>query len=185
MLHDSFAPLLSRRVTRLVAAVAVSASLATAGCGSSMKVTTDFDPAADFTDAHTYSWRDGTPLPNPLMGQRVVSAIDNQLRAKGFNRVESGGDLSITYHAAADRSVDVQSFQTGSPYACWGGCMTSTTVTPVTTGTLIVDIVEAKSNRMMWRGTGSDTVGDDPAENEKKINEAVARMFEKFPPKKK
>jgi hypothetical protein len=170
----------ARRADLLLAAVAV---LALGGCSSSMKVSTDYDRAANFAPLKTYSWRVEQQLPNPLNAQRLVDAIDANLKAKGFTKVESGGDITVTYHAATDKSVDVQSFQSGGAYSCWGGCMTSTTVTPVTLGTLIVDLVDTKSNKMLWRGSASDTVSGDPKENEAKINEGVHKMFEKFPPK--
>jgi|RhiMetdeSRZDD1v2_1073273.scaffolds.fasta_scaffold36146_2 uncharacterized protein DUF4136 len=169
---------------------AAALAIALGGCGSSMTVATDYDRAANFTSYKTYSWRKGTPLPNPLMSQRVVAAIDAQMAKKGFTKVDSAAsDVTVTYHAAADKSMDVQTFHSGSAYGCWGGCygssMSSTTVTPVTTGTLIVDIVDSKTNNMLWRGSGSDTVSDNPSENEGKVNEAVSRMFENFPPKQK
>jgi hypothetical protein len=170
----------AHRADFLVAAVAV---LVLGGCASSMKVSTDYDRAANFAPLKTYSWRLEQQLPNPLNAQRLVDAVDANLKAKGFTKVDSGGDVTVTYHAAADKSVDVQSFQSGGAYSCWGGCMTSTTVTPVTLGTLIVDIVETKSNKMLWRGSASDTVSGDPKENEAKIQEGVHKMFEKFPPK--
>jgi hypothetical protein len=171
----------ARRADLLVSALAV---IALGGCsGSSMKVSTDYDRSANFAPLKTYSWRVEQQLPNPLMAQRLVEAIDANLKAKGYTKVESGGDITVTYHAAADKQVDVQSFQSGGPYSCWGGCMTSTTVTPVTVGTLIVDLVDTKTNKMLWRGSASDTVSGDPKENEGKINEGIHRMFEKFPPK--
>ena len=119
------------------------------------------------------------------MEQRVIDAVDAQMKAKGLTRVDSGGDISITYHAAATESMDVQTFSTGSYYGCWGGCMStaSTTVRPVTTGTLIVDMVDTRTNKMLWRGSGTDTVTGEPADSERKINEAVVRMFQAFPPK--
>jgi hypothetical protein len=163
----------------------VAAALVLAGCASSVHVATDFDRGANFTSYKTYSWRDGTKLPNPLMSERLVHAVDAQLATKGLSKVETGGDLTVTYHASAEKSVDVQTFQTGGTYGCWGGCgSTSTSVTPVTHGTIIVDLVDGKSNKMLWRGTASDAVSDNPKENEGKINEGVARMFKEYPPKK-
>jgi len=164
--------------------IAVTA-LVLAGCSSSLKVATDYDRAANFTSYKTYSWRDGTRLSNPLNAERLVTAVDAQLKAKGLNRVDADGDLTVTYHASGEKSVDVQTFQTGGSYGCWGGCgSTSTTVTPVTLGTIIVDLVDTKSNKMLWRGTASDAVSDKPAENAAKINEGIAQMFREYPPKK-
>ena len=60
---------------------------------------------------------------------------------------------------------------------------TSTTVRPVTTGTLVVDLVNAKTNQLMWRGSGSDTITGDPEDTQRTINEVVYRMFAEYPPK--
>ena len=172
-----------RRTRRADVLLAAALALAVTGCGSGMTVATDYDKAANFAPLKTYSWRTGTPLANQLQSQRVINAVDAQLKAKGLTRVDSGGDVTVTYHAAADTQMDVQSFSSGGHYSCWGGCSTSTTVTNVTVGTLIVDLVDPKEDKMLWRGSATDTVSDNPAENEKKINDGVKRMFENFPPK--
>jgi uncharacterized protein DUF4136 len=174
------------RMAHLISALPIVVAFAVSGCSSSaMQVNTDFDRTANFSALKTYSWREGTPIPNPLMSERVVSAVDAQLAAKGLQKVDSAGDMTVTYHAATDQSMEMQTFSTGGYYGCWGGCMgtTSTTVNKVTTGTLIVDLVDTKSNKMLWRGTGSDTVTGDPQDTERKINEVVKRMFGNFPPK--
>jgi hypothetical protein len=172
-------------MARLLGALPIAVAFAVSGCSSSMQVNTDYDKGANFSALKTYSWREGTPIPNPLMSERVVTAVDAQLQAKGLQKVASNGDLSVVYHAATDQTMEMQTFSTGGYYGCWGGCMgsTSTTVNKVTTGTLIVDIVETSSNKMLWRGTGSDTVTGDPQDTERKINEVVKRMFSNFPPK--
>jgi uncharacterized protein DUF4136 len=180
------ARLISRARSALSGALPIAILMAMSACSSSMQVNTDYDRTANFSALKTYSWREGTKLPNPLMNDRLIAAVDAQLMAKGMQRVDSAGDATVTYHAAASETMDVQTFSTGGYYGCWGGCMgtTSTTVRPVTTGTLIVDIVETNSNKMLWRGTGSDTVTGDPQDSERKINEVVKRMFNNFPPKK-
>jgi hypothetical protein len=57
-----------------------------------------------------------------------------------------------------------------------------TTPTRVTTGSIVVDIYDAKDKRMIWRGSGSDTVLPDPEETEAQIREGAEKMFKKFPP---
>jgi hypothetical protein len=171
--------------SRLGWLVPAAALVGLAGCASTASVATDYDRTADFTAPKTYFWREGTKLPNPLMEERIMQAVDANLQEKGLRRVDADGDLTVTYHASAEKSVDIQTFDTGYPYGCWGGCMgtSSTTVRPITTGTLVVDLVDTRTNRLLWRGQGSDTITDDPAETERKIYEIVGRMFAEFPPK--
>ena len=65
----------------------------------------------------------------------------------------------------------------------WGGGMgtTQTTVSSVTRGTLMVDIIDARAKRLIFRGTATDTMSDNPQKNEKKINKAVEKIFNKYP----
>ena len=92
--------------TRLVGALPIAVAFALSGCGgSSMTVNTDFDRSANFSAFKTYSWRDGTKIPNQLMSDRVVAAVDAQLIRSGLQRVDSGGDLTVTYHAATGEST--------------------------------------------------------------------------------
>src|SRR5579872_6548608 len=56
---------------------------------------TDYDHHANFTGYHTYSWI-GVSTQDPLWKQRIMSAVDSELAAKGLTRVESGGDLSVS-----------------------------------------------------------------------------------------
>jgi hypothetical protein len=156
--------------------------LLTAAC-SSATVNTDFDPAVNFANFHTYSWRKGTPATNPLMDQRIIASVDTQLQAKGFRRVDSGGDVFVTYHASIGHELDVQTVDYGGPYRCWGGCTQSTTVRPVKIGTLVVDLVDAKRNTLTWRGIASDAISSNPQETARKIDQVVGQMFQNYPPR--
>ena len=53
-------------------------------------------------------------------------------------------------------------------------------------GTLVLDIVDTRSNRLLWRGWAQNSVEDmldDPDRMAKTIEEAVARMLRRLPPK--
>jgi Domain of unknown function (DUF4136) len=60
--------------------------------------------------------------------------------------------------------------------------MTTTTVDKIPTGQLSVDIGDAKTKKLLWLGTSSDTLSDNPEKNQKKLSSALNKMFEKFPP---
>ncbi|MGA2717034.1 MAG: DUF4136 domain-containing protein, partial [Bryobacteraceae bacterium] len=55
----------------------------------------DYDHSVNFGKYHTYSWI-GVNVLEPLWKDRVTNAIDNQLSAKGWRKVDSGGDASIS-----------------------------------------------------------------------------------------
>jgi hypothetical protein len=155
-------------------------------CGTIVAdVTVDWDRQADFTQFKTYAWGKGTPAKNPLMDQRIIAAIDKQLAEKGFQKVDpSQADLVVLYHAAVGQQTQLNTTDMGGGWGWrWGGPgMSTTTVEKIPTGQLVVDIGDAKSKKLLWLGNASATLSDKPEKNEEKINKAVAKMFEKFPP---
>ena len=159
-------------------------SLATAG------VTVDFDKGTDFSNFTSYAWKEGTPAQHPLNEERVHKAIEAQLAVKGLTKKEGEADCYVYSHVKTDASqqVSVDSFGYGGYYG-WGGWgggwgTTSVNVQNVIDGTLIVDIVDAGTKQLAWRGLATKTMyPDTKAEKiEKIINKSVAKMFEGFPP---
>ena len=164
--------------------VSLAVSLAAAG------VTVDFDKAADFSKFKTYAWKKGTPAANPLNEDRVHKAIDAKLAEKGLTKTDGEADVYVYSHVKTDKQqqVSVDSFGYGG-YPGWGGWggawgTTSVNVHNVIEGTLIVDLVNAANNELAWRGLATKTVFPDTKADkiEKIINQAVAKMFQNFPP---
>ena len=153
-------------------------------CGTlAAKITVDWDKQASFTGYKTYAWTKGTPAKNPLMDQRITEAIDAQLTAKGLQKVEEGkADLIVLYHAAIGSQTELNTMNMGGWGWRMGGGMSTTTVDTIPTGQLVVDIGDAKTKKLLWLGNASDTLSDNPDKNTKKMNDAVAKMFKKFPP---
>ena len=58
----------------------------------------------------------------------------------------------------------------------------TTAVNEFTVGTMIVDIFDAKTKALVWRGIGVDELSDKADKNQKKIVNATKDMFKKFPP---
>jgi hypothetical protein len=156
-------------------------------CGTIVAdVNVDWDRQADFSHFKTYAWGKGTPAKNPLMAQRIVEAIDQNLAAKGLQKVEdpSAADLIVIYHAAVGTQTQLNTTDMGGGWGWrWGGTgMSTTTVDKIPTGQLVVDIGDAKTKKLLWMGNASDTLSDKPEKNADKINKVVKKMFEKFPP---
>jgi hypothetical protein len=148
------------------------------------KVSTDFDPNVDFSAFKTYAWAKGTPSPNPIGEQRIQDAVNKALQAKGLKLVTDNPDLAVATHAVGKEEKELVSTGYGGPYR-WGGGMGTTSVNTYVKGTLAVDLYDAKTKKLAWRGVGTDTMSDKPEKNAEKVNKAVDKMFKTYPPKKK
>jgi hypothetical protein len=161
----------------------VSVTMVSAG------VTVDFDKKVDFTKFKTYAWKAGTPAANPLMEERIRTAIDAQLAKKGLTKSEGAADCYVYSHtkSSASQRVDMNTFGYGG-YPGWGGWggwgTTTVNVTNVVDGTMMVDIVSAETNQLAWRGVATKTLFPDtkPEKVEKIINKSLGEMFYNFPP---
>ena len=155
------------------------------------KVNVDFDKAVDFSKFKTFTWASGTPVANPMANQRIIAGIEGQLAAKGLQKVEGNADLEVMYHGAVGQQTQLNSTNMGGWGYGWGryGGMgmgtTTTTVQNIPTGELIVDIGDVQAKKFIWRGTARDTLSDNPEKNQKKLEKALTKMFQKYPPPKK
>ncbi|HEX5830483.1 MAG TPA: DUF4136 domain-containing protein [Gemmatimonadaceae bacterium] len=118
-----------------------------------------------------------------LRPRRRLRHLEEQLRAKGLTRVKSGGDLVATHHAAVENEIDITTTGGGIYGPRWGGGPTTTQVRNVPVGTLLVDLLDSAGTRLVWRGRANGTLSSDPEKSQQQINEAVAEMFQQYPPK--
>jgi len=142
------------------------------------KVTADSDPAGRFGSYHTYAWTTGTPASNPLAEARIHNSVEQQLAAKGFSKSNTPDVFVATLVATNERQeLIANGFYGGFLY---GGLDTATVQTYVV-GTLIVDIYDAQTKKLVWRGTGTDTMSSKPEKNTRKVEEALEKIFARYP----
>jgi len=148
-------------------------------------VSVDYDHHADFSRIHTYSWI-GARASNELWQDRITQAVDQDLTAKGWQKVASGGDAVVSAFGRTTERDTLQTYYDGFPgwgWHGWGGMGTATTsVIPEKVGNLTVDIFDGHNKQLIFRGTASDVVSSKPEKNEKKLTEALDKMFKHFPP---
>jgi hypothetical protein len=160
--------------------------LAMLGAAFAQHVETDFDHQANFSQYKTYSWQAIKPG-DSLWDARIKSAVDTQLAAKGWTQVDSGGDVSIVAIKTTQTQRSLQTFYDGFGggwrWRGFGGMGESTTTEQdYKEGTLVVDLYDAKTKQLIWRGSAQDTLSDKAEKNEKNLDKGVAKMFKKFPP---
>jgi len=156
---------------------------------SAQKVNVDFDRDADFSKYTTFAiaLNQSEPPRDPLMAQRAIKGVGYHLTLKGLREVEESPDLYVVLHGILDqeKQLNVTGYGYGGRWGRWGGGTATATTTTYNVGTLVVDMYDAKTKQIVWRGVGSDTVSDKPEKNEKKLNKALEKMFKKYPPPKK
>jgi hypothetical protein len=156
------------------------------GNALAQQVKTDFDHQATFSQYKTYSWQEIKP-PNSLWDARIKSAVDAQLAAKGWTQVDNGGDVAIVAIATTRTEKTLQTYYDGMGggwrWRGFGGMGEATTTEQdYKEGTLLIDMYDAKSKQLIWRGSAEDTLSNNAEKNEKNLNKGVEKMFKKFPP---
>jgi hypothetical protein len=150
-------------------------------------VKTDYERGFDFSQIKTFAVKIGTSWGNPLSEQRAKDAVTHQLTAKGWTVAdESTADAIVVIHGASKSEQSLNTFYSGGGYGGWGwggGGMATTTVDTVHVGTEVVDIFDAKTKKLIFRGTAQGEISDKPEKNEKKLEKAAEKMFKDFPPK--
>lgn len=185
MILESRLPLMAI-LTALVAGLSACAGI---------KYNSDFDPQVNFDGYRTYVWaeaaEDAGPEPrgvSQLVERRIMAAIDEQLAADGYEKATSGApDFVVNFIVTTQQRVDYTTYYSGWGYRGWygggvGGAYTS--ATEWTEGTLLVDIFDAESKELTWRGWAQGTVDPNASmeARDRKVREAVGGIFKRFPP---
>ena len=175
---------------KLLPAVLTGCLLALPALAIAQDVKIDFDKAFNFAPVQTYTIKIGTAWGNDLSQRRVLEEFDQAIAAKGWKRGNEGqADIDVVLHGATSTKRNVNTFYSGGMggygyrYGGMGGMGTaSTTVSEYTIGTLVVDMFDAKTKNLVFRGTAEDELSDNPEKNAKRLEKASDKLFKNFPP---
>jgi len=179
--------MIHRVCVRLLAAV----PLVVAGACATVSVGADHEAGVRFDQYRTFGWEAQDALPvgdprldnNPFFDSRVRGAVELELAAKGLRLVTDTPDLLIHYHASVQQRIDVIKRDESRGYITPDYGQPSTVV-EFEEGTIIVDVADAKSKKILWRGWAQTDVGglmNQPREMEKRIRTAMQKMITEFP----
>lgn len=157
---------------------------ALASSTSAKDVKTDYNRNANFERFRTYSWQT-VRTQDPLWRDRIMVSVDSALAGKGWTRVESGGDIAVVAIEMTKNERTLNTFYNnlGGGWRWGGGFGTSTTtVDTYTVGTLVVDLFDASTKDIIWRGFATDTFSNNSDKNIKAVDRSVQKMFAHFPP---
>lgn len=174
----------------LYALAGLALVLATA-CASTMTVSSHVDRGVTFARYRTYAWAPADMLPtgdprldaNPFFKDHLQGEVEKQLVSRGLEGPASGSaDLLIHYHANISQRLDVAAVDRRRGYSYEDGSL----VPEYEAGTIVLDFVDARTQRVVWRAWAQDGVAGMLANQDKmaaKVHEAVTRMLKRLPPR--
>ena len=173
---------------RTLAVAAVMSLTGLAAFAQDVKV--DFDKSADFSAIKTFSMKLGTGWNNQISEQRVMTEFETTLVEKGWKKVDANPDAIVVVHGASQTKRSLNTFYSGGGYGGygyrgWGGAgmgTATTTESEYVVGTLVVDIFNAKTKALVFRGSATDEISDKTDKNIKKLGKVSDKMFKDFPP---
>jgi hypothetical protein len=152
------------------------------------KVRVDFDHTCNFSQYRTYSWAGPPEMQgfNQLMQERLAGFVEESLAAKGLKRLNANGDLLISCQMNTREEERYVTYTNGFGWGWdWGGntAISTTIADPILLGTLTLDVVDARRNRLIFQGTATDSVHSKPAKNTKTLAKSVHKILGKYPPR--
>ena len=182
-----------KNVAALVVVTLCAALLPGNGC-SSIKIHHDFDKDADFGSYATYDWLENRPGYAGRSGAttRVGAPVDKIVRAAiiteldrtGYRQDADNPDVVVVYHVGMADQIDVTVWGYQYAPAYWGWHGRGADVYTYREGTLIVDLIDAATMTLAWRGAAQSAIDEHFTSDmaEKTILEAVGKMFKGYPP---
>jgi len=185
--------------TAIITSVIVGMA-ALAGCETKPTIHSDYDRQATFSNYHTYMYANpvGTDKAgySSLLTQHFKTAIDAEMTARGYRKVDADPDLLVNFMANAHEKADIRSSPSSSVtmgmgyYGYRGGMYAGMPVyssSDVETvrykvGTANIDVVDAHQKKLIWTGVAEGRLSDEAMANpQPAIANVVTQMFSAFP----
>ncbi len=188
-----------RILTALIALLVISIST---GCMTEPRVRAVATPGTDFSKYHTYAIRPGNVVyPGASQAQlkeitqRIQDAVAGELEPRGLTPQPESPDLIVTYTAGAQAVIGSKEVARRAPTGenirepggggydepgvvlprDWAGATEVESRGQYTEGNLVLDLLDGKSRKLVWRATINGEVASD--HSGKRLNSAIAKAF--------
>ena len=165
--------------TRLAACTVAICLIST--IAAAQQVSVNYNHNQSFAQYHTYAWgsNNANQVQNSILAQVAQQDINSALQGKGLRMVQENQnpDLIVTGNGGMKQQTS---------YSAWGmrgigGGMGGITPEQSVEGTLIVDLYEAKTQSLVWRGIAQNTLNQNGNKNQQMVEKAIQKMFKQWP----
>jgi hypothetical protein len=148
---------------------------------AAQQVSVNYNHNQSFAQYRTYAWgsNNANQVQNSILAQVAQQDINSALQGKGLRMVQENQnpDLIVTGNGGMRQQTS---------YSAWGmrgigGGMGGITPEQSVEGTLIVDLYEAKTQSLVWRGIAQNTLNQNGNKNQQMVEKAIQKMFKQWP----
>jgi len=157
------------------------------GCSPMLTVNEDFDQSTDFRKYKTFDWMPEDSQPDPRLSgvhkvdidMEVKTALDKYLTEKGFTRDTASPDVRVAYRIGAAQTVYTSNWS-----ADYWQMVGMTQTESLEDAYFFIDLVDAKTEERIWRGTGKMAKNRDPSVEiiKKNIDRGIREVVAQYPP---
>jgi len=169
---------------------------------SSIKITSDKDGSFDFNQVNTlsyYGWtEESDKILNRFDKERIEQSFADEFRKRGVSIVERDGDIVVSLFIVVDQKTGTTAYTNhygaGGPYGYYGGfgygagwgwgmgySTTSYSEYDYLVGTLVCDVFDSKSKKLVWQGVVSGEIDENPKNRERNIPRVVKELMKRYP----
>jgi Domain of unknown function (DUF4136) len=145
------------------------------------QVSVNYNHDVSFAQYHTYAWgsNNANQIQNSILAQVAQQDINSAMQGKGLQMVQESQNPDIILTANSGMRQQTS-------YSAWGmrgigGGMGGITPEQNVEGTMIVDLYDAKTQSLIWRGIAQDTLNKNGNKNQEMVQKAVQKMFKQWP----
>ncbi|WP_233207747.1 DUF4136 domain-containing protein [Siphonobacter sp. BAB-5405] len=175
-----------KSIIKMLAAVVLVGTMVS--CAPSITVRSDYDRTANFSGYHTYAI---APMPggnsDPVMGsqlmqKRITQALDAEMSARGYRRVEKNADLTVRFDTDARNLQQIQSNNLSPMWGWWWyGPNNNVSSRNYEENRVIISLLDTKTKEMVWQGWAKGELNARRKDRDELIRATVAKVMQEYP----
>jgi hypothetical protein len=149
--------------------------------GAAQQVSVNYNHSQNFSQYHTYAWgsNNANKMQNSILAQVAEQDINSAMQAKGLQMVQENQNPDIILLANGG-------LRQQTSYSAWGmrgigGGMGGISPEQNVEGTMVVDLYDAKTQSLIWRGIAQNTLNNNGNKNQQMVQKAIQKMFKQWP----
>jgi len=152
-------------------------------------ITIDYDHSVNFLKLKTFTW-DKVHATDPRVEDRITIALNRDMAGRYMTLAGKDADVTVIAVEATQDKQEYTDFYAGLNNLSWqrswgtGGFLdTAASVKDVPVNTLIIDMYDTKTQKLLWRGIVTEPVTGSEDKKDNAIDKEVTQLISKYPPK--